>query len=397
MNIVFIAPWSLSDPLSISTVIPHVIDLSSRNSVDNIFLVTTEFRPSLDASRSLSDSLPPNVVFFPFVSSSTGPFQYFVSDFQRFMFVYRLVKNRDINFLVCRGSSVGIYGHRLKVLLNVDYIVESFEPHADYMRQSGVWKPWSFKYLIQRHWEKQIKKTASFLITVSHAYARYLSKVERISSARLLTLPCWADPNKYRLDPLARASIRSELGVRDRICLIYVGKFGGLYSPPSILSVLAMIEKCLELELFFVCLTPSDPSPVLDQLDALNFTEDRRIVKKVHPCDVPAYLNAADIAIDFWFSGPWSFACSPIKHAEYWMAGLPVLMRHNIGDESSWLEALAVGSIVDFEDCQSVNRSVQFVKSILNDDHHKERIRSVAEKRRGPSLLRPIYGKIFGS
>jgi len=281
MNILFLAPWSLSDPLSISTVIPHVIELSSRNTIDNIYLVSTECRLSLDLCRPQLTSLPNNVSFCPFVSDYAGPFGYILRDLLRLLFLFRLARSHGVSFLICRGSSSGIYGHRLKALFNLPYIVESFEPHADYMLQSGEWKKWGFKYLVQKHWERQIKRTASFLITVSHSYARYLCDIEKLSESRLLTMPCWADSDKFDFDPSLREFVRSKLGIRDRLCLIYVGKFGGLYSPPSVLSVLRFIEKRLGTDLFFICLTPSDSAPVLEQLDAIGLTADRRFVGKV--------------------------------------------------------------------------------------------------------------------
>ena len=107
------------------------------------------------------------------------------------------------------------------------------------------------------------------------------------------------------------------------------------------------------------------------------------------------YLNAADLALSFWSSGPWSFACSPIKHGEYWACGLPLLMPPGVGDEAQWLETERAGSIASFSDPSSVAAAVQRLKSILAESDHRQRIRTIALRERGPEPLRQVYSQLL--
>ena len=102
------------------------------------------------------------------------------------------------------------------------------------MRQTGTWSRWDPKYLVQRRWEEQVKRRAAALITVSHGYARHLRERDGVPADRLHTVPCWVDGERFRIDTEARLRLRRQLGIGERLALIYAGKFGGitvLFSP----------------------------------------------------------------------------------------------------------------------------------------------------------------------
>jgi hypothetical protein len=67
--------------------------------------------------------------------------------------------------------------------------VESFEPHADYMLESGVWQRWNPKYIFEKRWEQKVKECAESLITVSTNYSRQLVK-EGVPEERIEMVPC---------------------------------------------------------------------------------------------------------------------------------------------------------------------------------------------------------------
>ena len=198
----------------------------------------------------------------------------------------------------------------------------------------GAWRRWDPKFLVQQRWEARVKRSASAIITVSHGYACHLHANEGLETSCLHTVPCWIDPKNYDLNPDARSRLRASLGIGNRLAVIYAGKFGGIYLPVEQLAMLETFQQVLGRELFVILLTPYEPMAVQQQLHQLGFTADQYFVGQVAYEKVSDYLNAADLALSFWNSGPWSFACSPIKHAEYWACGLPLLMPPGIGDEA---------------------------------------------------------------
>jgi glycosyltransferase involved in cell wall biosynthesis len=259
------------------------------------------------------------------------------------------------------------------------------------MLQTGTWQRWDPKFLVQRRWEERVKRSASALITVSQGYARHLQEQEGISPDRLQTVPCWVDAERFRIDPKARSSLRQQLGIGDRLAVVYVGKFGGIYSPLQELEILRPLQEGLGHTLFVIVLTSADASAVRKQLSNVGFLEDQVFVNRVPHNEVNAYLNASDLALSFINSGPWSFACSAIKHGEYWASGLPLLMPPGVGDEASWLEIERVGAIAHFKDHQAIRAAAKRLLPILTEVGHRQRIRKIGLRERGAEPLQRVY------
>jgi len=294
------------------------------------------------------------------------------------------------DLVICRGTT-GIFGDQLKCSFGIPYVVESFEPHAHYMLQTGTWERWDPKFLVQRRWEERVKRTAEALITVSQGYARHLQKPEGISPDRLYTVPCWVNSERFRIDPAARSSMRQRLGIGDRLAVVYVGKFGGIYSPLRELEMLHPLQQGLGQRLFVMVITSADATAVRLQLRQAKFREDQFFVDCVPHDQVNAYLNAADLALSFINSGPWSFACSAIKHGEYWACGLPLLMPPGVGDEASWLESERAGAIAPFNDHHAISAAAKRLLPILTETGHRQRIRKIGLRERGVEPLHRVY------
>lgn len=77
--------------------------------------------------------------------------------------------------------------------------MESFEPHADYMKAAGQWKSYGLKYLFQKHWEAQQKKYAKAVITVAENYRNCLIE-EGVNKGKIFVAPCAVDQNIFYKD-----------------------------------------------------------------------------------------------------------------------------------------------------------------------------------------------------
>ena len=294
----------------------------------------------------------------------------------------------------CRGTA-GVYGHLLREYAGIPYVVESFEPHAEYMRQTKTWNPLDPRYMVQRMWEKKVKKSASALITVSKGYAEYLRTEERIEPDRLFSVPCWVDTARFNIAPELRERFRKELGIKNQTVAIYVGKFGGIYCPSSLLESFRELQYAIAGGLYVIILSDHDPAAIHLELDRAGVPPSDRFVGFVDHGEVNAYLNAADFALSFINAGPWSFACSAIKHGEYWAAGLPVLMPPCVGDESQWLEKRKAGVFVDFGDPQSVRCAGEKIAQLIREPGLKKRLHRLAEEERGAGPLTDAYRRIL--
>jgi hypothetical protein len=393
MRLFYIAPWPAADPLSSSTVLPHLSTLVDRPCLHELTYFSTEADQQTAASGSSTIPLPKGVAHRSLHADVAGspPFVRRIRRHRQFCLrLLQEARRQRPDLVICRGTT-GVYGDLLLSQFRIPYVVESFEPHAHYMLQTRTWRRWDPKFLVQRRWEQRVKRSAAALITVSHGYARHLQQRERIEASRLHTVPCWMNADRFRIDPEARNRIRQQLGIGDRLAVIYCGKFGGIYSPLPALAMLSELQRALNRSLFVLILTSHPRQPVIEHLRRCGFASDQLLVDCMpHDC-VPDYLNAADLAVSFINSGPWSFACSAIKHAEAWACGLPVLMPPGVGDEATWLEAEGAGAIADFAQPRQIESAARKLAPILREAGHRQRIRAIALRERSPEPMRRTY------
>ncbi len=400
MNVFYISPWPASSPLTRSTVFPHLRALLHLPAVTALHF----FAPACDDE----DSLDSGFLSTGFQFQEDLHFHTLPGRPRRLSLATRLMQHRRTAesitdsasklrpaLIFCRGTA-GIYGQLVFKSAGVPYVVESFEPHAEYMRQTGTWRSFDPRYLVQRKWEYDVKKNAAALITVSEGYADHLRSKERIAGDRLFSVPCWVDTSRFNIAPELRERIRKKLGIKNQTVAIYAGKFGGIYCPSSVLQSFRELQPAFVGGLYVIILSDHDPAIVHRELDRAGVAPSDRFVGFVDHGEVNAYLNAADFALSFINAGPWSFACSAIKHGEYWAAGLPVLMPPGVGDESQWLESRKAGFFVDFDTPQSVKRAGELVAQLLREPGLRERLHSLAVEERGEGPLELAYRAILG-
>jgi len=257
----------------------------------------------------------------------------------------KFCKSHGVDKIICRSSMAGALGYLLWKKIKLPYIVESFEPHAQYMVESQVWSKWGIRYNLQSHFEKQQKKTAKKIITVSANYRDHLLGKE--ISCPVEYLPCTVNIEKFSFIHEGRISIRNELGIDEKCIVgIYVGKFGGIYYDQKAFNFFKLLKSSIK-EFFLIILTPDSASAVSKKLDSLKITG--YWVGKVEHEKVPEYLSAADLAFCPVKPSPSRKFCSPIKNGEYWVNGLPILISQGIGDDSDIILNYGGGIIVDYE------------------------------------------------
>lgn len=399
MRVFFISPWPITSALCKSTVIPHIIKLLSYVVIDELYF----FAPATESDETDESVLSDEDLLFDdrfslhalpgrpnLVSLKTRIFQH--------MRTLDVLSGAATQFrpdlVFCRGTA-GIYGHHLRERAGIPYVVESFEPHAEYMRQTKTWAPFDPRYLVQSMWERNVKKSATAVITVSKGYAEHLRAKEQIEPVRLFSVPCWVDTSRFNIAPELRERIRKKLGIKNQTVAIYAGKFGGIYCPSSVLQSFRELQPAFAGGLYVIILSDHDPAIVHRELDRASVAPSDRFVGFVDHDEVNAYLNAADFALSFINAGPWSFACSAIKHGEYWAAGLPVLMPPGVGDESQWLEKRKAGFFVDFVNPRSVRRAGEHVAQLLRERGLRSRLHRLAEEERSAAPLAIAYRSIL--
>lgn len=337
MTSIFVfAYYSYKDPVFQSAVLPYLKIV--RPSRFRFIILTWEqdkFRVDKQERARFKRDLSESNIIWHETRWHSGRFKFVKKCFDLFIgivlssFLIRKYKARKI---LSEGFPGAVIGHCLSILTRIPHAVHTFEPHADYMLEAGVWRKNSWEYRILRFFEKPIAKRAECVITGTDAYKELLFKMT--GKMNVHVIPSCVDTKHYRFDVEKRNEIRKGLGIiEDQIAIAYMGKIGGMYMDEEIFE---FIKYCLSLDerrFFFFLFTNEDATRVNADLRKFGIPLAKVFVRFLDKNEVPAYLSAADIGFCGIRPLPSRRYSSPIKNGEYWACGLPVLIPKGVSDD----------------------------------------------------------------
>lgn len=391
MRILFLSYWGFTDPLTTATVLPHLRLLQARPDVAAIRLVTIERGP--DALHLPTLQLPFDNQKISFEPLLSPPGQHVLvtktNDFRRFpRELAAQARAFKADLVLARGAPAGALAYLVQQQTGLPFYVESFEPHAQYMRKSGVWRWYDPRYIFQQYWENRQKHHAAGLMPVAENYRQKLL-AEGVPAARIITVPCSVSLADFAFDAGVRAQMRPQLALPpDALVGVYVGKFGGIYYDEEAFRLFRQTADFFGSRFRLLLLTPQAPAEVHAKLMAADFDPARAIVTRVPFAEVPRYLSAADFAYGLHRPTPY---VSPIKVGEYWANGLPVLLTTGVGDDSGIIAAEGGGAIFDLTRPGSVTQALTSIQSQLTDPDHRQTIRALAARHRSVERAREAY------
>lgn len=391
MTLLYISYWGIDDVLTKATVLPNLRILSRHT--DQIYLATIERSETMEKGRQL-----PGVTHVPFHSLRWMPrILRKATDLLLLTFrVWMLSMRTRIDLTICRGSSAAIFGILLHKLTSKPFIVESFEPHADYMHEAHVWTKTSLEFRLQRWVERQSVRDAWYLLPVSENYRNRLMQ-EGVFSERLIVMPCCVDMAKFRFNADARTRIRKRLSVEDDVTVgIYVGKFGDIYYREEAFEVFRASQQVFSEKFFLIILTPDEKKTVEEGLRNVGYDPGCVHIEFVPQEQVPGFLSAADFAFSLVRTSPSRKYCSPVKNGEYWANGLPVLLSAGVGDDEKIIRDEGAGVVIDIAG-KTYDAALVRMRKLLRAGRSalESKIAPLAEKYRSFDLVVNGYDRIF--
>lgn len=387
LNILFQSYWGAADNLTAATVYPHVRILAELPFVASVWVCTIERDgpPSPSAFPRI-----PKAHHIAFRSRDVGVnLATKALDVATFSArLVSLVRRHAIDAMVCRSSLAGILGYAAHVATGVPYLVESFEPHAEYAVEAGAWRRRGAKASFLRLVEQRQLRTATGIMPVTHGYADQL-RADGVAPSKLRVVPCGVPLEAFAYSDTVRRSMRERLGLGTSLVGIYVGKFGGLYYEQESFEV---FRDCFDLlpEFRLIVLSPHADQGIRARMEALGIDLRRVVLASVPHDEVPAYLSAADFALALYAPSPSKRALSPIKVGEYWASGLPVLMTEGVGDESSFMEQEHGGALLSATR-DNLRQGLDRILAITRDPEHRRRIEQLARIHRSFGAAHDAY------
>jgi glycosyltransferase involved in cell wall biosynthesis len=401
MNIFFISYWGVNDGLSVSTSQPNLRLIAEREDVKQIYYFTVERQDATAATFQPVQLDIAKTQHIPIVSRPLflRPLTKFADLWRIWSKIKAIAQNHRPDLIICRGAITAMFGYWLSQKTGAPYIVESFEPHADYMYESGVWSRNGLAYQIERRYEQKAKQTASALVTVSHNYEQELINVEKLPAEKIYVVPCTVQLDTFAPNEEQRAELRIRLDIapEERVG-IYVGKFGSIYYDAEAFDLFKAAYNFFGGQFRLLLLSPTPVAELQQKLARVGFPLDKAFITCAPHAEVPHYLAAADFAFSPIRPADCRRFCSPIKDGEYWAAGLPFLIPDGVGDDSDIIRAAGYGgAIFDAKNPMSVVSALQSIAEQISQTNYRQEVRQLAIEHRHFDIQRRVYEAIFST
>ncbi|MBW7996242.1 MAG: glycosyltransferase family 4 protein [Candidatus Glassbacteria bacterium] len=293
---------------------------------------------------------------------------------------------RRAKIVHCRyyyATFVALLASRLSVnRVKVIFDVRSLLPEQGIV--NNIWKKEDSAFKFWKRVERWMLNRADRVIAVAPAMSDLIRAQH--GQVRVETIPNFVDSGVFHPDSDLRNAKRRELGLENRIVLLYSGTLGGRYPSGRMAECVKLFFASFGRDSFFLILTSSDEKrvePLARELTASGLERGASWqAMEASAAEVPAYLNAADwslLVIADFLTGE---TFLPIKFAEYLAVGLPVLTHPRNKAIAAILKKYRIGAELD------AGLSIQELGDSLRRDEARMRENCVATARENFSLER---------
>ena len=310
----------------------------------------------------------------------------------------RLILKENISVLYGRCTPGGSLAYILSRLTQKPYVLDSFEPHAEAMAESGTWNRASLSFKLLYYLEKQQVKFARATIACVPQMKEYISKKYKVQPQAFFSIPACINFDQFQRNKKRRADLLKELNLQNKIVCVYAGKFGGVYLGQDCFDFFVEAEKYWG-EKFRVLLLSKHPREEIDEwIQKSGFDAQKLRHLYIPHSEIAKYIELGDFGITPFKPIPSKRYGSPIKTGEYWAMGLPVIITPNISTDSSLVESEDIGAVIPTltqEGYQSALQKIDCLLQLAGSERQQDKIRKIAVVERSFSLAHRVYKEVF--
>lgn len=355
MRTIFVfAYYSIKDPIFQSAVLPYLKLMRGEMQFVLLTWEQEQFNLEEDELNEVKSDLAAYGIIWRSTKWHSGIFKMpkKIYDFAKGLLIsWRLIVKYRADKIYSEGFPGAIIGHFLSKATGIKHVIHTFEPHADYMVEAGVWTRRSWEYRFLKKMEIPVALHADCIITATEGYKNVLLS-DGVKNIQVI--PSCIDPNLFHFMPNERYRIRKSLKIEEgQIAIVYLGKIGGMYMDDEIF---AFFKNCLDINFdkFTFLLLTNEPLEAIDKyLAKYNIPKEKILIKWLPGKEVPAYLSAADVGFCGIKPIPSRRFSSPIKNGEYWACGLPILIPKGISDDYIISQEEKIGFV--FEELEQID------------------------------------------
>ncbi len=262
---------------------------------------------------------------------------------------------------------------------------------ADEYVDSGNWRAGGLLFSITKVAERWLYRASDGFVVLTESAKETLFP-GGTGAKPLEVIPCCVGEERFANALLTdRETTRAELGLAGRTVFVYIGALGGYYLTREIADLLAVARR-RDPSTYALVLTATASNAMAEELELRGLTKDDFRVTRIDPGDIPRHLRAADVALAIMLPSFARRSTSPTKLAEYFAAGLPVIVTAGIGDVDAHVAESRGGVLLRSFDEAAYNEALDAIEELRRDPCLAARCQTEARLRYD---LREVGGKRY--
>jgi glycosyltransferase involved in cell wall biosynthesis len=293
----------------------------------------------------------------------------------------RLVRQNNIELVHARGHIPATIALALKRKFGIKMIFDVRGLMAEEYVDANHWPKGGLRYRVTKNAERRILAATDAVVTLTERIWPIIREWDGLRGRNVhhAVIPCCVDLSLFRVNEAERVRRRAELGLEDRLILVYSGSLDGWYLTEQMADFFArVVHKRNDAHLLW--LTTGAPERVRNLMSARGIRESHFTIRSVAAAEVSSYLAAGDFGLSFIKRCFSKIASSPTKNGEYLACGLPLVINAGIGDSDALVNEWRAGVLIDELNELGFDNAYARMESLLSDAAARSIARDVAEK-----------------
>ncbi|HSE33832.1 MAG TPA: glycosyltransferase [Pyrinomonadaceae bacterium] len=293
----------------------------------------------------------------------------------------RLVRRNRIELVHARGHIPATIALALKRKFGIKMIFDLRGLMAEEYVDANHWPEGGLRYRVTKSTERRIFAATDAVVTLTERIWPIIKEWDGLQERKVhhAVVPCCVDLSLFRFSEDDRERRRAELGLGERLTLVYSGSLDGWYLTEQMADFFRDVVKH-QSDAHLLWLTTGRPERVRELMSVRGISEAQFTIRSVAASDVPSYLAAGDVGLSFIKPCFSKMASSPTKNGEYLACGLPLVINAGIGDSDSLVTDWKAGVLINELDEPSFDRAYSELKALTNNNGVKAKARQVAER-----------------
>jgi len=293
----------------------------------------------------------------------------------------RLVQQNNIELIHARAHIPATIALALKRQFGTKMIFDLRGLMAEEYVDAQHWPTSGLRFRVTKMTERRIFASTDAVVTLTERIWPIIKEWDGLKGREVqhAVVPCCVDLSLFRSDDEMRAKLRAELGLGERLTLVYSGSLDGWYLTETMADFFASVVR-RHADAHLLWLTFGSRERVQQLMSARGISEHNFSVRAVAPKDVPAYLAAGDVGISFIKRCFSKLASSPTKNGEYLACGLPIIINAGIGDSDRLATISEAAILVDEVNEPGFERAWIAVQNVVRNPQMKAMARELAAR-----------------